>query len=266
MFNFGAGRARLIPLGGGQPVELGVVQSGQLQLKVDLKELRGPYRYPITVADGKGTASGKVNFAAFWPATLAAILGASVTAQAGPQAAIAENQTIPAVTTYTVTLTNATTLVAGSEIVTVIVNGAPVYYTRVTAGSEAAATATNPLGGKYSINNATGVLTFVAADASRAVQITYLYTPASNPNATIALQQIGMNSATTFQLTLIGNGRNPYTNAAQQIIVNLNACLAPSLSLNMKLDDFTDLDLDFQAFIDASGNLGSIYLVNPTNG
>jgi hypothetical protein len=195
-----------------------------------------------------------------WPATLAAILGGTQSAGA-PNAAIAESHTIPASTPYTVPLTNASTMVAGSEIVVVTVAGQALFYTRVAAGMEAAATAAAPTSGKYSI--ASGILTFVTGDAGETVQITYLYTPVSNTGTTVAIQQVGMNTAPTFELTLIGLGKNIYTNAAQQFIVRMNSCLAPSLSLGFKLDDFTSLDVDYQAFIDANGNLGSFYLVNP---
>lgn len=263
MFAFGAGRARLIPAGGGQPVELGVVQNASVELKVDLKDLRGAFRYPIAVADGKGTAMGKVMFMQLWPTTLAAILGGTQSTGA-PQAAINEAGVVPGSVAYTVTLANGATMSAGSEIVTVIVNGSPVFYQRTTAGGEASATVTSPTGGKYSITGA-GVLTFLVGDASRVISTTYLYTPAvATQNAQVALTQVGMNTAPTFQLTLIGIGKNVYTNAAQQFIVQFNSCLAPSFKLDFKLDDFTGLDIDYQAFIDANGNLGSFFLVNAT--
>jgi hypothetical protein len=262
MYNFGAGRARIIPSQGGQPYELGVVQSATLDLKVDLKELRGSYRYPLAVADGKGTASGKVSFMEFWPSTLAALLGGTLQTNT-QQVAVAEPQTVPATTAFTVTLNNATTLVAGSEIVTVNVGGSLVYYSRVTSGPVAATTSA-PTIGTYSIT--AGVLTFAAADASRNVFITYSYTPATSGNVGVAIQQVGINTATTFQLTLMGiSAKNPTTNGAQQLLVQLNACLAPSLTMNVKLDDFTDLSLDYQAYIDGNGNLGTIFLVNPTS-
>ncbi len=266
MFNFGAGRARLIPAGGGQPVELGVVQSASVELKVDLKELRGPYRYPIAVADGKGTADGKVSFMQLWPTVLGTILSGTI-ATGAPQASIAEQHSVPATTTYTITLSNGTTMEAGSEIVTVLIPdgsvSTPVFYQRVAAGSEASATLVAPTAGAYSINDTTGVLTFVAGDASRVVQVTYLYTPSvSTGNVKISLAQVGMNTAPTFQLTLMGLGKNVYTNEVQQFITRFNSCLAPSLKMDFKLDDFTGMDLDYQAFIDASGNLGSFFLVN----
>lgn len=270
MFNFGAGRARLIPAGGGTAVELGVVQSASVELKVDLKELRGPYRYPIAVADGKGTASGKVMFMQLWPASLAAILSGTQTTGAS-QAAIAETGTV-ATTTYLYALANGATYVVGSEIVTVIiggttagssVGGTPVFYVRGT--TPAAATLTNPTAGVYSIS-ASGSLTFAAGDVGNTVQVTYLYTPTvATANVSVALSQVGMNTAPTFQLTLIGVGKNIYTNQAQQFITQFNSCLAPSLKMDFKLDDYTGLDVDYQAFIDATGTLGSFHLVNATN-
>jgi len=263
MFNFSAGRARLIPAGGGTPLELGVVQSADVEFKVDLKELRGAYRYPIAVADGKGTCSGKVSFAQLWPATLAGITGATVGTGA-PEGVIAESATIAAVTPFDVTLANAATMVPGSEIVTVIdATGSPVFYSRGAVGAIASSSVAGQANGVYSIAN--GVLTFIAADAGLKVQVTYLYTPVAGINNTkLSLQQVGMNSAPTFQLTLLGTGaKNIYNNQAQQFIVQLNACLAPSLKLNLKLDDFTMADLDYQAFTDVNGILGEIFLINP---
>jgi hypothetical protein len=259
MFGFGAGRARIIPFGG-TPYELGVVQSASAEFKVDLKELRSTYRYPVAVADGKGTASGKVSFANLWPPTLAEILSSTAPTQTGQQAAINEAQTIPSYPgPYTVTLTNAATMVAGSEIVVVTIAGVPYYYSRSVITAHASAT--NPLNGSYTIS--AGVLTFNVLDAGEAISVTYLYTPAGTANATIALSQLGMNSSPTFQLTLIGTGKNYYSNATQQFIIVFNAVLAPSLKFDFKLDDFTMLDLDYQAFIDGSGNLGSLYFVSP---
>lgn len=258
MFNFGAGRARLIPAGGGNPIELGVVNAASLDLRVDLKELRGAFRYPIAVADGRGTASGQISFMQLWPQAMAALLGGTQSVGA-PQAVIAEQGTAA---TNTYTLVNGATMVVGSEIVVVNVAGNPVFYTRVATAPASAGTA-GVANGTYSITGA-GVITFAVADATVKLTVSYLYTPATNINAaTVALQQVGMNSAPTFQLTLVGTGKNVYTNAAQQFIVQLNSCLAPSLRFNFKLDDFTDVQVDYQAFIDANGNLGSFYLVNP---
>lgn len=247
-----------------------MVNAASVDLKVDLKELRGAYRYPIAVADGKGTASGTVSFMQFWPATIAAILGGTQstgTIATVPTAVIDENG-VAATNAYT--LVNGATMVPGSEIVSVIINGSPTFYARV-ASAPASALTVGVAGGTYSITGA-GVLTFAVADATVAVRVSYLYynqtahsgaTPGFADNMSVSLRQIGMNTASTFQLTLIGIGKNIFNNATQQFILQLNACLAPSLKINFKLDDFTDLALDFWAFIDATGALGNMYLINP---
>jgi hypothetical protein len=263
MFGFGAGRARIVP-SGGTPYELGVVQSASVEFKVDLKELRGPYRYPQAVADGKGTCSGKVAFANLWPPTLSEILaGSAPTGQGGYYAAVNETHTIgPQSSTYgTTTLTNGSTFVSNSEVVIVTVAGVPYFYTRVLLNiATAQATAVNPLAGAYVITNA-GVMTFALADVGNVTTVTYLYTPASNASSSFTMSQLGLNTAPTFQLTLIGIGKNVYSNAAQQYIIVLNSVLAPSLKLDFKLDDFTMIDLDFSAFVDQTGNLGTFYFV-----
>jgi hypothetical protein len=43
--------------------------------------------------------------------------------------------------------------------------------------------------------------------------------------------------------------------------LRLNACTADKLSLPTKIDDWTILQLDFQAFADASGTIGYLSTV-----
>jgi hypothetical protein len=275
MFNFSAGRARILPppiAGVAQSyLELGVVQSASLELKVDLKELRGAYRYPIAVADGKGTASGKVTFAQLWPNTLNAILSGTLSnpttgttlSPQPPVAIVGEAHSISA--GGTATLTQAALMVTGSEVITVLdATGDAVFYTRTT-GTAVSSSIGGKTAGTYTIT--AGVLTFASADDNLNLLASYQYLPVaatSINNDKIALAQIGMNNAPTFQLMLIGTGaKNIYNSTAQQFIVQLNACLAPSLKMDFKLDDFTMADLDYQAFIDVNGNLGNIYMINP---
>lgn len=78
---------------------------------------------------------------------------------------ITENQTIPAMGPYTVTVTNAAAF-AGDYGVTKA--GTPM--TKVTGA---------PAAGQYAVNTTTGVYTFAAADAGAAIVITYSYTISS---------------------------------------------------------------------------------------
>lgn len=291
MYNFGAGRAIVYPAGGGSGLELGTVQNASLELKVEMKELRGAWRFPVAVADGKGTASGKVTFANIWPQTIAAVTGGSVSSggasgtwpsldAGGVTAAIAETGYVSASTPFEYVLANGGTTSGfqiGSEIVSVIIPSyGPVYYIRGAAGSEVSATASGPpaagvagpTGGVYSIANAaTSTLTFAAGDAGRTVKITYLFsaTTATTGSDQVAVQlaQVGMNTALTFTMLLMGIGRNIYNNSTQNFIIQLQACLAPSLKLDFKLDDWTMMDVDFSAFVDLNGNLATFFLLSP---
>jgi len=194
-----------------------------------------------------------------WPAALASLLGG--TATNGAPVAIPAEQGTAAANTYT--LAQGATFVVGSEIVSVNIGGSPVFYSRV-ATAPASATTAGQANGTYSIS-AAGAITLAAADATAKLTVSYFYTPASGVNNTqISLAQVGMNSAPTFQLTLFSTAaKNQYTSQAQQFAIQFNTCLAPSLKGDFKLDDFTLLDLDYMAFIDAFGNLGNIFLINP---
>lgn len=249
-----------------------------------MKELRGAFRFPIAVADGKGTASGKITFAQIWPGALAAITAGTQTSGSyagtypdgtgGIQATIAESGTIAATSPYIYVLANGGTgtggngFVTGFEIVSVVISGyGPVFYTRV-ASSPTSASANNPTGGTYTIASTatTTTLTFAVGDAGRNLKVTYLWS-SQGTNAPaqvgVTIAQVGLNTALTFALTLIGTGRNLYNNATQDFIVQLDACLAPSLKMDFKLDDFTMLDVDFDAFIDLNGNLATFFMLSP---
>jgi hypothetical protein len=104
--------------------------------------------------------------------------------------------------------------------------------------------------GQYAVNESTGVYTFAAADEAAAVLISYTYSVA-NQGQTIELAQSLMGVAPNFriQLKTIYNGKDGF--------IMLNACVASKLSFATKIEDFTMSDLEFSAFADASGNIGT---------
>jgi len=119
--------------------------------------------YPHDYIDKDRTGSLEIATTRYQYGLDAAALGATVTTGTTvTMAAIGEKATVPATSTYTVTLANAATAV-GTTV--------KVYYadTGVLLTQDA-----TPASGKYSI--ATGVLTFAAADASKALKIDYTYT------------------------------------------------------------------------------------------
>lgn len=122
----------------------------------------------------------------------AAALGATVTAGTTvTMPAIGEKATVPATSTYTVTLVNAATAVAASV---------KVYY--ADTGVLLTLEATTPATGKYTY--AAGVLTFAVGDASKNLVIDYQYT--STTGDLIAV--LTNSSAPIVKITLANEFKN----------------------------------------------------------
>jgi hypothetical protein len=117
--------------------------------------------------------------------------------------------------------------------------------------------------GQYSVNFATGIYTFSAADAGGALLISYTYNmTTSGEKITLTNQLLGTTpifKATFYQpISPYGVGGSA-ENAP--LALRLNACTASKFSLPTKLDDWTIQEFDFQAFADASGTLGYLSTV-----
>jgi len=153
-----------------------------------------------------------------------------------------EAASVPAVTPYTVNVANAANY---NDDLGVVYAATGRRFNRVTTPSTA---------GQYSVNFSTGIYTFSSADASAAVMISYTYSIASaGTKLTITNQLMGTTPTfkATFYTTYAGTGT----------ALRLNACTADKLSLPTKIDDWTILQLDFQAFADASGTIGYLSTV-----
>ena len=85
------------------------------------------------------------------------------------------------------------------------------------------------------------------------VQVSYSYTDAANGSTiTIANQLLGVSPQFLIVLTETFN--------SNKLNLQLNACMANKLTLATKLEDFTIPEFDFQAFADASNNVGTLSL------
>ena len=123
----------------------------------------------------------------------------------------------------------------------------------MTAGKYLSRVASAPTTGQYSV--AAGVYTFAAADTTHVVQISYNYTAAST-GTTVAFANQLMGQNTTFKLELF----NTYNGVKTGWI--LPAATFSKLSLAFKNTDYTETDLDFECFADASGNILYEYTSN----
>jgi hypothetical protein len=221
------------------PVQFGVLQKGEVKFAGTNKELFGQYQFPQDVARGPVKVTGKATSAQLFSNYFDLFFGQGVTIGAGTAFALNEAHSIPAPSgPYTVTTTNSGNFAADWG-VRYAATGIPFQHV-----------ASLTAAGQYTYS--AGVYTFDAADASAAVQISYEYTSTA-PNELILANQL-MGSTPTFSLVV------PTSYKGNIFNIHLNACISESLSFPFSNQDYSIPEFDFQAYADASNNLGKITL------
>ncbi len=236
MYSFGSGvlLGTRTDIANATPLNFGLVQGVTIEETANVKELTGQYQRPVAIARGTIKTTGK--------ATVARISGLAfanlfygVTPSAGQLAtSFAEAAAVPAIAPFAVTAVNSSNFV-DDEGALYAATGLPL--TKV---------ASAPSAGQYSVS--AGVFTFNAADAGKAVLISYTYTAAgSGQKFTVANQLLG--TTPTFQAVF-------YTTfQGQAISLKLNNCTSSKLSFQSKLEDFVMPEFDFSCFADVAGNV-----------
>jgi hypothetical protein len=226
-------------IAGSTPVQLGTLQDVSLDISRTLKELYGQAQFPVAVGAAQMKIAGKAKFAQvngrlyndlFFGGTQAVGQTLSVYQEAG---------TVPASTSYIVTVVNSATWVEDQG-VSYSLTGLP--FKRV---------ASAPTIGQYSV--AAGVYTFAAADASASVLVSYTYSSASvGTTITTGNPLQGVQPSFSVIVTRQYNG-------AQESI-KLWSCIASKLSLPTKMADWGITELDFTAFADSAGRTITPYV------
>lgn len=248
MINFGTGKLIAVPtnLADGSPiavptpVRLGTLQDVSVDLSVEMKTLYGGGRFPIAAGQGKGKIAIKAKYAEIDGKILGSLFYGKA-AVAGIKAAVFDFPTsIPSSAAYTVTVAppSSGTFV---EDMGVIFTATGVQLSRV---------ASAPAAGQYSVS-AGGVYTFAAADASKAIAISYEYS-ASGSGEIFQITNDVMGYTPSFKLLLV----NSYD--GKSLVLKLNRCVSSKLNLPLKNDDFAVYDFEAEAFSDAAGSLGYI--------
>lgn len=250
MITFGAGKLIAVPtnlsdgsvIANPTPVILGTMQDIALDISVDLKTLYGSKRYPIAVGQGKGKVSVKAKYADISGGILGSLFFGKAST-AGIKAAVFDFAfTIPG-TPFQATIAPPSTGTFFADL-GVVFAATGVQLTRV---------ASAPITGQYSVNVATGVYTFAAADTTKAVLISYEYSAAAGGNFwNISNDVMGYTPSFTMLL------QNSFNN--QTMVVKLNRCVSGKLSVPMKNDDFAINDFEAEAFADAADSIGYICL------
>lgn len=234
---FGTGQLFAMPVGGGAPLRFGALQDVSIDLSSDTKELHGQYQFALDTARGKTkvewkASTGNIDVAAFNQVYFG---GTVVTGDELVQA-FNETGTVPAMTTYTITVANAANFAIDLG----------VYYAQ--SGLPLKQVPSAPVAGEYSVNVTTGIYTFAAADASKAVLLNYLWEkPASG--GTLTLSNPLMGATPKFQLVAsqLYNG--------QSFTIILYSAVADKLSLPLKQDDYLVSELSGSAHADLANRV-----------
>lgn len=243
-YQFGSGVLFGLPNAGNlavdpTPFKFGVLQEASVEFKADLKKLFGQEQFAVAKARGKIDVSCKAKIASYDPNMINQLYFGQAQASGVTTMAVDEAGTIPT-TPFQITVANAAHFVTDYG----VVNKA--------TGGQLIKVASGPTTGQYSVDSATGVYTFAAADTGNAVKISYSYTD-STSGTTITLSNQLMGYAPEFRAFLFSNFR------AKRLGIELYSCTLGQLTVPTKQEDFWMADLTFDASTDATDTLGQIY-------
>jgi hypothetical protein len=225
------------------PSQLKIVQSASLDMKSSTKKLYGQSVLPVAVGRSQISVDGKLKFADYQPRMIRDFVGApnnSLMAAGQTLVNVNEAHSVPATSVYTITVTNSATFVLDLG-VTYSATGIPL--TNVASG---------PTVGQYSYS--AGVYTFAAADEGVAMLISYTST-LSTSGSSVTISNTSAGAANSFE-TVFGATYN-----SLQTNFLLYACIPSSFKLaDFKIGDFSMPELDFEAVVNAAGNLGIVSL------
>jgi hypothetical protein len=219
------------------PVQVGILQSASIKLKSTTKELYGQQVLPVASGRSQIKVSGDFEFASYTGRLIRDFFGSSMT---GGQILVAQGEagTVPASSTYTVTVTHSATF------------GIDLGVVYAATGLPFTAVASGPTIGQYSYS--AGVYTFATADASTAVLVSYTYT-STGAGDVITLSNANAGAASSFK-SVFAQGYG-----GSQINFTLNSCIPDSLDLlGAKIGDFSKPKYSFNAITDSSNTLGTI--------
>lgn len=251
-YNFGTGQVFAIPSGQATPtpMQFGTLQDISVDFDATVKDLVGQQQFAVALARGQIKVSGKAKYARLSASAFNNIFfGQTIgTAGSGPQTLVptspGEAASVPGSSTYTVQVAQHSTFVSDLG-VTAVATGT--QYVRVAASSEVA-------GVSYSVAPSTGTYTFAAGDAGLAMLFNYSYTAATGSKITITNQLMG--TTPSFSLNLFESYTNNGVGGTMSLI--LNNVTSKKLGLAFKNEDWTMIDLDFTAAVDATGTLGTL--------
>jgi hypothetical protein len=235
------------------PRQFGLLQDVDITFSYTQKELYGQQQFSAAIARGQGKITGKAKLAQINVLLYADLFFGLAPTTGSDTVSQDEPETIPQTPPYTVTVAQAAAYLDDLGV-----------WNAVTGDRFNTATAPSATL-QYTVNLATGVYTFAAADAGKAIRISYLYSlPTTGMSVLITNQAQGYTPAWKCRIfqrispTVPGGPQNvslPWT-------LELNACVSSSLSIPTAQDNWTLNAFDFAAFADASGTIGKYNAVS----
>lgn len=246
-YTFGTGQLFATPVGGGAPLRFGALQDVSVDFNGDLKQLFGQYQFALDTARGKTkiewkASSGNIDVQAF--NTL--FFGQTVDIGNELIQVFNEAASVPATTTYTVTVAH------GADFVMDL----GVY--NATTGLPLKQVAGSPAAGEYSVNTA-GVYTFNVAQASAPMLFNYLYESAST-GGSMELGNPLMGTTPKFQMVL----SQVYDGKSFTLMLYSNTC--EKLSLPLKQDDYLIAEMSGQSMADSANRVARLTTTSNTGG
>jgi hypothetical protein len=244
-FSFGSGTliSKRTDITGTPPALLGTLQDVSLDFDRKIEMLLGQYNMAVAAGGGEFKIAGKAKFARLQAAQINNLfLGQTLTANSMVEMTTGETDTV---TAAAISVANGATFLEDFG----------VFY--ASSGAQLVPVAASPAQGQYiAPSGSGGTYTFNSADNGAAVVIYYSYSITSGNKITLANQLTG--PLPMFEVSLKETFN--YFGTNKDIVVKLNACVAPKLSLPFSSQKFTVAEFDFQAIADASNNIGTISL------
>lgn len=247
MLIFGPGTVTFTPnnVTNPTPYTVGMAQEISYEEASTLKPVYGQNRRALAVGAGTIKSTGKIKVARFSISAMNWLLYGVAPAVGSTATSINQSVAIPSTpyqmipgTQYTVPGSGTWSADLG---VTYVATGKPL--TRVTTPSAA---------GQYSVS--AGTYTFYSADTGLSVYLTYNYTLAATGYSSLLGGNPLLGPTVSFGLNITAT--DP-TNNAQGTFQVYNAVISKASLLQTKLEDFSMPEYDYEAFVNAAGNIGS---------
>ena len=245
-FAFGSGTliGKRTDITGTPPCLLGTLQDVSLDFDRKIETLLGQYNMAVAAGGGEFKIAGKAKFARLQATQINNLfLGQTLTTGGMLEMTTGESDTVAS---GSITVANGANF---AEDFGVFNAATGVQLTPVASSPTAGVSYVPPTGSP-------GTYTFATGDNGVVYLIYYAYTTTSGNK--IALSNQLMGPVPLFEISLKETFN--YFGTSKDLLIKLNACFSPKLSLPFSNQKFTVAEFDFQAIADASNNIGTISL------